>query len=54
MDFIERWFGISPDGGNGALEAVYVVAFAGGIALLVFRRRLFRLLSGAQSRERKP
>ncbi len=27
MDFIERWFGISPDGGDGSLEAIYVLAF---------------------------
>ena len=26
MDFIEQWFGISPDGGNGTLEALYVAA----------------------------
>jgi hypothetical protein len=28
MDFIERWLGVSPDGGNGSLETtVIVVAF---------------------------
>lgn len=27
MDFIERWFHISPDGGNGTLEGLYVGAF---------------------------
>ena len=26
MDFIERWFGISPDGGDGSLEALYLLA----------------------------
>jgi hypothetical protein len=30
MDFIEQWFGISPDGGDGSLELVWIV----GIALL--------------------
>jgi hypothetical protein len=24
MDFIERWFGLSPDGGDGSLEALYL------------------------------
>ena len=33
MDFIERWFGIYPDGGTGALEMVYLVMFAVGGAL---------------------
>ena len=26
MDFFERWFGISPDGGNGSLEMLYMLA----------------------------
>jgi len=26
MDFFERWFGISPDGGNGLLEMLYLLA----------------------------
>ena len=24
MDFIERWFGVSPDGGDGTLELLYI------------------------------
>jgi hypothetical protein len=34
MDFIEQWLHISPDGGNGALEAIYLgtgLAIAAGI-----------------------
>jgi hypothetical protein len=27
MDFIERWFGISPDGGDGSTELLYIIAF---------------------------
>ena len=26
MDFIERIFGVSPDGGDGSTEALYIVA----------------------------
>ena len=26
MDFIEQWFGLSPDGGDGSLEALWIVA----------------------------
>jgi hypothetical protein len=25
MDFIEQWFGISPDGGNGTTEAFFFI-----------------------------
>jgi hypothetical protein len=25
MDLIERWFGISPDGGSGSLEIIFVI-----------------------------
>jgi hypothetical protein len=37
MDFIERWFGVSPDGGNGSLEALYFVAVAVVVSAVVFR-----------------
>jgi hypothetical protein len=43
MDFIERWFGISPDGGDGSLEALYLVVpliVAAVIVFRVFRRRI--------------
>jgi hypothetical protein len=26
MDFIERWLGVSPDGGNGRLEITLILA----------------------------
>jgi hypothetical protein len=36
VDFLERWLGISPDGGSGAVEAlILVVLFA---ALIVMAR----------------
>jgi len=40
MDFIERWLGISPDGGDGSLEALYLVVLVAVIAAFVFRRQL--------------
>jgi len=43
MDFIERWFGISPDGGSGLTEVSYIFLLALVIVLL-FRRKLFRLV----------
>lgn len=41
MDFIERWFGISPDGGDGSLEALYLFALLVVVAgvLSYFARR---------------
>lgn len=51
MDFIERWLGLSPDGGDGSLEVLYLVAFAAVIAAILFRRPLRRWL-GAKARSR--
>jgi cytochrome b561 len=42
MDFIERWFGISPDGGDGTLELLYV-AVGVLIAAVVVARIMSRL-----------
>ena len=45
MDFIERWFGFSPDHGDGSLEAMLLtmlVVFVAGIGLVFFRKRYVR------------
>ena len=36
MDLFERIFGISPDGGNGSLELLYLVSIAAAITLIVY------------------
>jgi hypothetical protein len=33
MDFIERLFGIAPDGGNGATEALWLAGFAAAVVM---------------------
>jgi hypothetical protein len=42
MDFIEQWFGISPDGGDGSTEALLiitaVIVVAGLVAAYAARR----------------
>jgi hypothetical protein len=43
MDWIERWFGISPDGGDGSTEMLYLVAAVAVIALIFVRPILMRL-----------
>ena len=40
MDFIERLFGIAPDGGSGTLEmALFLIPLAGVLLLLWYRRQ---------------
>jgi hypothetical protein len=46
MDFVERWFGIFPDGGDGTFEAalVFAAAVVVGLACLagLIRRSIAR------------
>lgn len=50
MDFIERTFGISPDGGSGAFEALlFLIPILGIVALITLRRRR---AGGAARRDR--
>jgi hypothetical protein len=39
MDFIERIFGVSPDGGDGSLEAIILLAITVVLAMVAWRRR---------------
>jgi hypothetical protein len=45
MDWIERLFGISPDGGDGSTEMLYLVA-AVAIVVLIFGRSLLARRAG--------
>jgi len=38
MDFIERWFGISPDGGSGLTELSYFLLLLVVVGILLYRR----------------
>ena len=49
MDFIEQLFVISPDGGDGSTEAMYIVALA-AIVLLFAARPLMRKLAASRRR----
>ena len=37
MDFVERYLGISPDGGDGSAEVLFLVALFAIIALIAWR-----------------
>ncbi len=52
MDFIEKWFGLSPDGGDGSLEALWLVAIVLAVAAIFFRRRIVARLSARQGGRR--
>jgi hypothetical protein len=45
MDFVERWFGIFPDGGSGTFEmSLLFLAVAAVSVILVFRAQLIGTL----------
>ena len=46
MDFIEKWFGFSPDGGDGSTELLYIIVVALVLAVIFGRKRIAKLLSG--------
>lgn len=54
MDWIEQWFGLNPDGGNGTVEAglVMAVVLALGIGALArsstIRHAALRMLRGCR------
>jgi len=43
MDFIERWFHVSPDGGNGMTELTVLIAIVGLAAVIYCRRQVAEL-----------
>jgi hypothetical protein len=42
MDFFEKWFGISPDNGNGSLEVLYVGVIAVILGIVAYRYWVYR------------
>ena len=53
MDFIERIFGISPDGGSGFFEfLLFLIPLVGIVALQVWRRRSRRKADANRPRRR--
>jgi hypothetical protein len=40
MDFIEQWFGLSPDGGDGSLEVLWIVVIVVAVMAIVLRRQI--------------
>jgi len=52
MDFIERWFGVSPDGGDGSLEVLWIVGIVIALVAVVFRRRIATWVLSRKAGER--
>lgn len=52
MDFIEQWFGVSPDGGDGSLELLWIVVIVASLVAIVFRRQIANWLSFRKTRQR--
>ncbi len=52
MDFIERWFSVSPDGGDGSLEVFYLLAVAVVVCAVVFRRHIISAINRMRVRYR--
>ena len=52
MDFFERWFGISPDGGDGSLEALWIAVIVAAVVAFVFRRRIIAWLASRKVNNR--
>lgn len=50
MDFIERWFGVSPDGGDGTLEMLYIGVGVLMVVLFAGRRWMVRRFARSISR----
>jgi hypothetical protein len=45
MDFVERWLGWSPDGGDGTFEMALLLVSGVGIFLFALRDQLRRTIS---------
>jgi hypothetical protein len=52
MDFIEQWFGVSPDGGDGSLELLWIVVIVLSLVAIACRRRISNWLSSRKARHR--
>ncbi|MFN8475476.1 MAG: hypothetical protein U0822_25050 [Anaerolineae bacterium] len=53
MDFFEQWFGISPDGGNGSLELLYLAVIIAIILIFVFRKQIAAMIREWRGQSRR-
>jgi hypothetical protein len=52
MDFFEKWFGISPDGGDGSLEALWIGVIVVAVTAVALRRRVVTWLMSHKAGQR--
>jgi hypothetical protein len=50
MDFFETWFGLSPDGGDGSTEMLWLGAIIVAVVAIAFRRRIMAALTAKSSK----
>lgn len=53
MDFFETLFGLTPDGGDGTTEAMWIGAVVLAALAIVFRRRIMAGLGGRTALRQK-
>jgi len=52
MDFIEQWFGIAPDHGDGSLEFLWLAAIIVAVVAVFSRRRIVNWLAARSTRQK--
>jgi hypothetical protein len=52
VDFIEQWFGVSPDGGDGSLEVLWIVGIVVAVAAVILRRPIMNWLASWKAGQR--
>ncbi len=52
MDFIEQWFGIAPDHGDGSLEILWIAAIVVAVVAVISRHRIVHWLATRSTREK--
>lgn len=52
MNFIEQWFGVSPDGGDGSLEVLYLIAMVVIVGGFLIRKQVRELMDRSLDKSR--
>ena len=53
MDFIEKFFGVSPDGGDGSTELMYIAITVVVVAVVFWRLKIKGSIANFELRRRR-